>query len=67
MDIHVVTYDVNDYNQHGEYFKGLVVGELTAEKIQEVGVSINIAKELLENGNCRTDGGETEYYLEKWD
>lgn len=61
--IYVITKEVNDYNQQGEYFVAAFQAKPTKEQIAEVlGCSDELAQHVL-NGGGRRGTEYTWYYL----
>lgn len=46
----VLTYRVNDYDQHGEYFQAAWPNEVTAGQLQEAGVPAALVEHVLRGG-----------------
>lgn len=55
----VLTYEANDYNQHGEYLFAVFLEKPTVEELGEKkGITGDKAKDLVENGLHRERCGD---------
>lgn len=63
MKIWVLTSEVNDYNQKGEYFKGVFSKMPTILDLKNKGIDEGTAEHLLKTGGGRRKSEDMWYYL----
>lgn len=62
----VLTYEANDYNQHGEYFKDVFGYMPSAEDLEKKSsMTDSCAKDLVDKGFHVEIGGDTWYLREE--
>lgn len=64
----VLTYEVNDYNQHGEYFESVFQDKPTLEQLISLGIPEDYAQSCLDTGGERlrpTEGTDTWWHLRR--
>lgn len=62
----VLTSEVNDYNQYGEYFEAVFKDKPTLEQLKELGLPENYAQSCLDDGGERllpTTGADVWWHL----
>lgn len=62
----VLTYESNDYNQHGEYFEAVFGFKPSIKDLEEKqNIKGHKAKDLVENGVYREFGGDAWFLREE--
>lgn len=64
MEIYILTKEVGDYNQHGEYFVKAFKKEPTNQELWDLGVPVNRTRHVL-NGGGAWDGAHEWFHLHK--
>lgn len=67
MKVWVLTSEVNDYNQCGEYFDGVFSAKPTVKMLAEKCVGAETAEYLIVTGGGRRKSEDSWYYLREVD
>ena len=65
LEIWVLTREINEYDQDGEYFVNAWIGKPTAEQLRVHIPYENEVQKALEEGGGRVDSRDTWYHLRK--
>lgn len=69
MEVWVLTYEVNDYDQHGEYFLAVFKEKPTLEELMSFDIPEDYAQSCLDIGGERlrpTTGSDTWWHLKSY-
>lgn len=69
MKVWILTYQVNDYNQHGDYFEAVFKEKPTLEELMSFDIPEDYAQSCLDTGGERlhpTTGNDTWWELKQY-